>query len=84
MLGIQLQGEQLRIAPRIAKDWPGFQVTYLHRRKQVSRYEIAVENPEHVCGGLKSVELDGQNVVADAAITLLDDGKNHSLRIVLG
>jgi len=85
VLGFQLQGDQLRIDPCIPKDWPGFQLTYQHRGKQhVSRYEINVENPQRVCRGVTTIEMDGQTMDADAATVLLDDGQTHQLHIVLG
>ena len=48
-----------------------------------SRYEIAVENPEHRCRGVGRAELDG-GAVDPAAIPLVDDGAVHQVRIVIG
>jgi cyclic beta-1,2-glucan synthetase len=85
LLGFHLQGDRLRIDPCIPKDWPGFQITYQHRGKQqVSRYEIAVENPDKVGRGVRRVELDGQTLDAADAVALVDDGQTHQLRVVLG
>src|ERR1700674_4291848 len=86
VLGFQLCGDQLRIDPCIPKHWPGFQLTYQHRGQQhvITRYEITVENPGHVCHGLTRVELDGEALAATDAIALADDGQTHSLRVVLG
>jgi cyclic beta-1,2-glucan synthetase len=85
VLGFHLHGEELRIDPCIPSDWPGFRLTYRHRGKQhISDYEIAVENPGKVCRGVASIEMDGQTLPTDAAIALLDDGKTHRLRLVLG
>ena len=85
VLGFHLQGDKLRIDPCIPREWPGFQLTYRHRGPQhVSCYEVSVENPGKVCRGVTLVELDGQTMAADDAITLSDDGQTHKLRIVLG
>jgi cellobiose phosphorylase len=85
VLGFQLQGDRLRIDPCIPKDWPGFQIVYRYRGEQhVSRYEIAVENPDKVCRGVTKVELDGQIQAIEVAIKLLDDGQTHRLHITLG
>jgi cellobiose phosphorylase len=85
VLGFQPQGDSVRIDPCIPGDWPGFQIVYRYRGSQhVSRYEIIVENPAKVCRGVARVELDGQTLVADAAIKLLDDGQTHQLHITLG
>ncbi len=85
VLGFHLLGDSLRIEPCIPRDWPGFSLTYLHKGAQhITRHEITVENPRSVCAGVNSVTLDGDALAAKAAITLLDDGKTHQLRIVLG
>jgi cellobiose phosphorylase len=86
VLGFQLRGDQLRIDPCIPKHWPGFQLTYQRcgRQHAVTRYEITVENPGHVCRGVTRVELDGKTLTATGAIALADDGQTHSLRVVLG
>ncbi|MFC5527745.1 GH36-type glycosyl hydrolase domain-containing protein [Rhodanobacter ginsengisoli] len=85
VLGFQLQGDRLRIAPCIPSSWPGFELIYRHRGGQHgSRYEISVENPERVCAGVAAVEMDGQTLDPGAAIVLADDGQTHRLRIVLG
>jgi cellobiose phosphorylase len=84
LLGFHRQGDRLRIDPCIPRDWPGFQLTYQHRGKQLSRYEIAVENPRKVCRGVSRVELDGQTLAAGDAVALVDDGATHRVRVVLG
>jgi cyclic beta-1,2-glucan synthetase len=85
LLGFQLRGNRLRIDPCVPRDWPGFQLTYRHRGKQhVSCYEMSVENPQRVCRGLASMEMDGQTLEAAEAVTLVDDGETHRLRVVLG
>ena len=49
-----------------------------------TRYEITVENPDHVYRGVTRVELGGAALVATDVIALADDGQTHSLCIVLG
>jgi cyclic beta-1,2-glucan synthetase len=48
-----------------------------------SRYEITVSNPQRRCRGARSATLDGAPVDA-ASIPLLNDGRTHDVRIVLG
>jgi cyclic beta-1,2-glucan synthetase len=85
VLGFQLLGDKLRIDPCIPREWPGFQLIYRHPgQKNVSSYEISVENPGKVCRGVRRIELDGQTLVAGDAIALVDDGQVHKLRVVLG
>jgi len=86
LLGFQLQGGQLSIDPCIPKHWPGFELIYLRRGREnvITRYEITVENPTHVCRGVTRVELNGKALAATDAIALADDGHTHCLRVTLG
>ncbi len=80
ILGFHLEGDRLAIDPRIAPDWPGFEVRYRHRS---SRYRIAVENPDRVELGVRSATLDGGPVDA-RAIPLVDDGADHEVIVTMG
>ncbi|MFC5581414.1 GH36-type glycosyl hydrolase domain-containing protein [Rhodanobacter terrae] len=85
VLGFLPQGDSLRIDPCIPRDWPGFQIVYRYQgTRHTSRYEITVSNPARVCRGVTHIELDGQTLVIDAPIKLLDDGRIHLLHITLG
>ncbi len=83
VLGFHLQGDRLRLDPCIPKAWPGFQISYRHGAKRATCYEITVENPDRVCGGVQRIELDGQALDVEAAIALCDDAHTHQLRITL-
>ncbi len=80
VLGFKLRGDTLTIAPVIPKEWPGFHLRYRHKS---TWYEIAIENPDHVCSGVTLVELDGASV-SPKAIPLRDDKQPHTLRVRLG
>jgi cellobiose phosphorylase len=80
IFGFHLRGENLTISPCIASAWDGFT---LHYRYRTAHYEIVVENPEHICRGIESVELDGKPL-ADKIVRLQDDGAEHKVRIVMG
>ncbi len=85
LLGFHLRGNQLRLTPCIPAAWPGFTLTFRYRGPhQHTTYTISVDNAAHVCGGVIAVSLDGQTLPPDAAIGLLDDGADHSVRVVLG
>ncbi|HXM35456.1 MAG TPA: hypothetical protein VN920_09735, partial [Pyrinomonadaceae bacterium] len=75
-----LQGDLLRIEPCIPRWWREYEITY---RRGQSTYRIVIENPLAVCHGVGSVELDGQPL-RDREIPLIDDGKTHSVLVVLG
>ncbi len=80
LLGFQLEGNQLTVKPCIPRGWPGFELTYRYRK---STYRIAVENPDGVETGVRSVSVNG-NAVTGEAITLTDDGGSYEVRIVMG
>jgi cyclic beta-1,2-glucan synthetase len=82
ILGFQLQGKHLRLAPCIPAHWPGFGISF---RYHTTRYEISVENPAGASGGVAHLELDGQYLPAETAqVPLVDDGNTHRIRLVLG
>jgi cyclic beta-1,2-glucan synthetase len=84
LLGFHLHGDTLRIAPCIPGAWPGFALVYRHRRAHESLYTIDVANPDSVCRGIKSLQMDGKALAPGEAIALVDDGAEHSVRVVLG
>lgn len=82
ILGLQRHGAFLTLDPCIPTYWPRFDVTY---RSGATYYEIAVENPRGVSRGIASVEFDGVRLGAEhPRIELTEDGRNHTIRIVLG
>jgi cyclic beta-1,2-glucan synthetase len=82
ILGFQLRDKVLVIDPCIPRSWKSFELTY---KQNQTTYEIKVENPNNVNRGVKSVQLDNQQLAASKArIPLTDDGATHQVRIVLG
>ena len=82
ILGFHVQGNSLRLAPCIPARWPGFEITFIFH---ATRYEIIVENPECVSGGVGYVELDGRPLPAGpTTVPLVDDGGLHHVRLILG
>jgi cellobiose phosphorylase len=59
ILGIRPDYDGLRIDPCIPRSWRSFRVT---RRFRGVLYRIAVENPDGVCGGVRSLTVDGQEL----------------------
>jgi cellobiose phosphorylase len=80
ILGVTRHGAALHVAPCIPSSWPGYEVSYRHG---ANRVRIVVENPEGRCGGVARIELDGAALPSDA-IPLLDDGRDHEVRVLLG
>ena len=80
-------GELLAIDPRLPRAWPGYEIVFRRRGPQdrITRYDIAVENPDHVSHGVVRTELDGVMIADGAApVTLSHDGGQHRVRVVLG
>ncbi|HEU4532371.1 MAG TPA: hypothetical protein VFR59_14345, partial [Steroidobacteraceae bacterium] len=77
ILGFQLEGKHLRIAPCIPAHWPGFEVSF---RYGTARYEILVQDAGTEVIGL---EIDGEPVTG-GLVALVDDGAVHAVRVVLG
>ena len=80
VLGFKLRGNTLAIDPVIPRGWAGF---HLRFRYKSTKYEIAIENPAHVCRGVILVELDGVPILSKT-ILLSDDNQPHTLRVRLG
>jgi cyclic beta-1,2-glucan synthetase len=82
ILGFQLQGSRLTIAPCIPADWPGFEIVFRYR---TARYEILIDNPDRISRGIAQAELDGRPLAkGSAVIALVDDGELHRVRVILG
>ncbi len=80
LLGLRRRGNAFTIDPCIPRAWSQYEMVY---RFQSTRFEILVENPDGVSRGVRSLELDGQPVAA-RTVPLVDDGKIHRVRVVLG
>ncbi len=83
LLGFRLQGATLSLSPAIPKNWPQFEIRLRYR---TATYDILVENPLGVSGGILAVKLDGRMISGErkAQIALQDDGAAHQLHIILG
>jgi cyclic beta-1,2-glucan synthetase len=81
ILGFRLRGMTVSIDPCIPREWPGYSIEF---RYHSSTYRIRVENPSGVTRGVALTEVDGKLLAGAANIHLLDDGRVHQIRIVLG
>jgi len=80
ILGLRWVGKALRVNPCIPKDWRDYELTY---RLGETSYRIRVGNPDSVNRGVKRVLLDGEILPGDE-IPLLDDGRRHEVRVLMG
>jgi cyclic beta-1,2-glucan synthetase len=82
ILGFRVQANELVLAPCIPKTWPGFEILFRHR---TAKYQIRVDNPHGATQGVAHATLDGVALAGTTpCIKLDDDGKTHSIHIVLG
>ena len=82
VLGLRIEGEFLCLDPCVPKAWPSFEITLRHAS---DCYEIAVENPDGVSGGIASAEFDGELIVKrPLRLALKRDGQTHHVRVRLG
>ncbi len=78
MLGIWPDFDRLQINPCIPKDWDGFKVS---REFRGAKYEIQVENPNHISKGVKEIYLNGKRV---EYIPVQQMGTTNFVTIVMG
>jgi len=80
ILGIMPTYEGLQIDPCIPGKWDGFKVTRVFRD---AVYQIEVKNRDHVCKGVKSVKVDGQEIKGKI-VPIFGDGKTHRVEVIMG
>ncbi len=80
ILGVQREGDLLKINPCIPKSWPGYDLSY---RFGKTIYRIRVDNSAGVNRGVKKVLLD-EREIPGGKIPLEDDGKAHNAVIYMG
>jgi cyclic beta-1,2-glucan synthetase len=79
ILGLKRHGNTFEVDPCIPSSWPDYSFVW---RFGTSRYEITVENPAANCRGVAKAERDGVPV-DPRSIPLVDDGRDHQVRILL-
>lgn len=80
ILGFRKTADVLRFDPCVPNDWKSYEIRYRHG---TATYKIVVENPTGVERGVAEVWLDGTKL-ANGAVTLVDDGKEHAVGVVMG
>ena len=80
ILGLRRHGATFEVDPCVPASWPEYGITWRVGR---TRYEILVANPDRLCRGIATAEMDGEPVDSHA-IALVDDGRVHQVRLVLG
>ena len=80
ILGVKPDWDGLKIDPCIPHDWDGYQIS---RRFRGATYAIDIQNPSHVCRGVKSVTVDGKAIEGNV-LPVFGDGKTHRVTVTLG
>ncbi len=80
ILGIAPDFDGLKIDPSIPAAWDGLTAT---RQFRGAVYNITIKNPAHVCKGVKSLVVDGQEV--DGCIIPYEEGKEvYNVVVTMG
>jgi cellobiose phosphorylase len=80
ILGVRPEYEGLRIDPCIPSNWDGFKMKRFFRN---ARYEIEVQNPEHISKGVQSIYVDGR-LIQGNYVPIFEDGSTHRVIVTLG
>ncbi len=80
ILGVRPTYAGLKIDPCIPSEWNGFRVWRQFRR---ARYDIRVENPEHVQRGVAWVAVDDRRIEG-SVLPLFGDGRTHEVTVRMG
>jgi cellobiose phosphorylase len=73
LLGLHLEGNQLRLTPRLPKAWTTFTIHYRYRQ---TPYRITITRLPESSPGPNQIVLDGQELPGET-IPLLDDLRDH-------
>jgi cellobiose phosphorylase len=73
LLGVNLEGDQLRLTPSLPKTWNTFTLHYRYRQ---TPYHIRITRLPGTHHGTGRLTLDGQ-ALAGNIISLLDDHRDH-------
>ncbi len=80
MLGLRVRAGRLRVHPCIPRAWRSYEMTL---RYESSTFVIKVENPPGAGNVVASIEVNGVPQ-PDQTITLIDDGRTHEIRVLMG
>jgi cellobiose phosphorylase len=77
LLGLSLEGNQLRLAPSLPGTWGAFTIHYRYRK---TSYHIRITRLPGILPGGSRLSLDGR-ALADNILPLLDDHRDHSVEM---
>jgi cellobiose phosphorylase len=77
LLGVKLEGDRLRLAPRLPKGWTSYKIHYRHRQ---TVYHIAITRLAADATGANRLFLDGTELDMET-VPLVDDRRDHSVEL---
>jgi cyclic beta-1,2-glucan synthetase len=77
LLGVNLEGDQLRLAPRLPKTWTTFKIHYRYRQ---TVYHITITRLATDSADANPLSLDGQEISGET-IPLWDDRHEHAVEM---
>ncbi|MCX6346087.1 MAG: glycosyl transferase family 36 [Armatimonadetes bacterium] len=80
ILGVGAEIRGLLVDPCIPSEWDSFKVIRHFRR---AKYEIEVENPDHVCQGVREVYVDGSRHCSHL-LPVFPAGETHQIKVIMG
>ena len=80
ILGIQPTYEGLKINPCIPSAWDAYTVS---REFRGCSYQIEINNPNHVCQGIREIRVDGA-LINGNILPLFTDSNVHTVHVILG
>ncbi len=80
LLGVNLEGDKLRLTPRMPKSWPSYKIHYRYRQ---TVYHITITRVDADTAEANQLWLDGE-VLAAETVPLVDDGREHFVEMKSG
>lgn len=80
ILGVKPDYDGLMIDPAIPHSWDGYEITRQFRGDTI---KISILNPNHVCGGVARLVVDGKEIAGNV-IPVFGDGGVHLVEVTLG
>jgi cellobiose phosphorylase len=77
LLGVNLEGDQLRLAPELPKTWTAFKIHYRYRQ---TVYHISISRLPADSAGATWLSVDGLEITG-TTIPLRDDRKEHAVEL---
>jgi cellobiose phosphorylase len=77
LLGVNIEGDQLRLAPRLPKSWTTYKVHYRYRQ---TVYHITISRLVADWASADQLFLDGKELPAKT-VPLIDDRGEHSVEL---